>query len=328
MAPRTSSIARSATLRRRLNNFSADSPRFSIADRASWPSSVISLTIAAARSRVCDVAPAVASKVCSIAERSASGAEPRPFCFRSGTAGSLLLAAIVQHPTQPAQHPAFLRPCGPVAADALLPGDPGRALALAQILMVKPLMANHARGLWGYHGTTEAGHELTIQSTGIGGPSAAVVLSELAELGLQRALRVGTCRALDPSLELGQVVAASAAVAEEGGSGAEDLVEGDEGLTAALLAEGIPALTVASTDRFYETDPLAAERRRAQGAAAVEMGAATLFELGRQLGLRIGCLLVVAELPGPGNRRIGDEQLAESAAGMGRVGLAALAATR
>lgn len=232
-------------------------------------------------------------------------------------------------PTQrPARHPAFLRPSAPIAADALLPGDPGRALALAQILIVKPLMANHARGLWGYHGTTEAGHELTIQSTGIGGPSAAVVLCELAELGLKRALRVGTCRALDPSLELGQVVAVSAAIAEEGSAGAEDLIEPDPGLTAALRAEGVPALTVASTDLFYETDPLAAERRRAQGAAALEMGAATLFGLGRRLGLSVGCLLVVAEVPARANRRIGDEQLAESAARMGRIGLAALTATR
>jgi len=243
------------------------------------------------------------------------------------------LAAIspksARRPTQhPAQDPAFLRPCAPVAADALLPGDPGRALALAQILVVKPLMANHARGLWGYHGKTEAGHELTIQSTGIGGPSAAIVLSELADLGLKRALRVGTCRALDPSLELGQLVAVSAAIPEEGSARCEGLVEAHPGLTAALVAEGVPALTVASTDLYYEADPLAAERRRARGAAAVEMGAATLFALGRRLGLSVGCLLVVAELREPGNRRIGDEELAESAARMGRVAVAALAATR
>lgn len=223
---------------------------------------------------------------------------------------------------------AHLRPSAPIAADALLPGDPGRALALAQILMVKPLMANHARGLWGYHGATEAGHDLTIQSTGIGGPSAAVVLSELAELGLRRAVRVGTCRALDPSLELGQIVAVSAAIAEEGSARAEGPVAADPDLTAALLGEGLPVVTVASTDLFYETDPLAAERRRARGAAAVEMGTATLFALGRRLGLSVGCLLVVAELPDAHNRRIGDARLAESAARMGGLAVAALAATR
>ena len=57
-------------------------------------------------------------------------------------------------------------------------------------------MSNHARGLWGYTGRPPAGDELTIQSTGMGGPSAAVVLADLAELGVRRAVRVGTCAAL------------------------------------------------------------------------------------------------------------------------------------
>ena len=46
-------------------------------------------------------------------------------------------------------------------------------------------MSNHARGLWGYSGRTPAGAELTIQATGMGGPSAAVVLADLAELGVR-----------------------------------------------------------------------------------------------------------------------------------------------
>ncbi len=54
-------------------------------------------------------------------------------------------------------------------------------------------MSNHARGLWGYSGRTPAGTALTIQSTGMGGPSAALVLGDLAELGVRRAVRVGTC---------------------------------------------------------------------------------------------------------------------------------------
>ena len=61
-------------------------------------------------------------------------------------------------------------------------------------------MSNHARGLWGYTGRTPAGVRLTIQATGMGGPSAALVLADLAELGVRRAIRVGTCVALDPEL--------------------------------------------------------------------------------------------------------------------------------
>ena len=47
-----------------------------------------------------------------------------------------------------------LRPTAPIFTDVLLPSDPAVALALAQRLLVKPLMANHNFGLWGYSGET------------------------------------------------------------------------------------------------------------------------------------------------------------------------------
>src|SRR4051794_4460642 len=89
-----------------------------------------------------------------------------------------------------------LRPSAEIAPDALLVGDPGRALLLAQELLEQPKMSNHARGLWGYTGVTGAGAALSIQATGIGGPSAAIVLDELVrEHGVRRAIRVGSCLA-------------------------------------------------------------------------------------------------------------------------------------
>src|SRR5690349_11269946 len=78
-------------------------------------------------------------------------------------------------------------------------------------------MSNHARGLWGYTGVTDAGKELTIQSTGMGGPSASVVLSDLAELGVRRAIRIGTCTTLVERLGLGDLVIVSEAFPEPGG---------------------------------------------------------------------------------------------------------------
>src|SRR4249919_2692732 len=102
--------------------------------------------------------------------------------------------------------PARLRPTAPIAAEAILVGDPGRALMLAQELLAEPKMSNHARGLWGYTGTTEAGRELTIQATGMGGPSAALVLADLTELGVRRAIRVGTCVAIEPQPEPGDLL--------------------------------------------------------------------------------------------------------------------------
>src|SRR5438552_14791642 len=112
--------------------------------------------------------------------------------------------------------PIGLQPTAPLAERVLLPGDPGRALLLAQSLLAEPKMFNHNRGLWGYTGAALDGEPLTIQSTGMGGPSAAIVISELADLGARRLLRVGTCGALHDSLALGDLLIATAAPACDG----------------------------------------------------------------------------------------------------------------
>jgi uridine phosphorylase len=101
---------------------------------------------------------------------------------------------------------AYLRPTAPIAPAVLLPSDPALALALAQEVLTKPLMANHSHGLWGYAGTTERGDALSVQASGIGGPSAAAVLRELAAHGARRAIRIGRCETLDPALRPGTVV--------------------------------------------------------------------------------------------------------------------------
>src|SRR3954470_20132250 len=102
-----------------------------------------------------------------------------------------------------------LHPHEDVAERVLLPGDPGRALRLAQQLITGvPKMLNHNRGLWGYSGVALDGHPLTVQATGMGGPSTAIVAEELIMLGARRLLRVGTCGALSTDFVLGQLLAA------------------------------------------------------------------------------------------------------------------------
>ena len=233
--------------------------------------------------------------------------------------------------------PHHLRPNTDYAEDVLLPGDPGRALALAQQLLTEPKMSNHARGLWGYTGETPSGRALSIQSTGMGGPSAAIVLHELAELGVRRAIRVGTCGALDPDLGHGDLIVARDALAEDGTSralGAAEVAEPDPDLTGRVAAamEGTPTpARIVSTDLFYEDEgdsrpprPRAASWRR-RGAVAVEMEAATLFTLGRRLGVATACLLTVSDtFPDGRRRRIDDEGLAAAADRMGSVAAEAL----
>lgn len=216
-----------------------------------------------------------------------------------------------------------LRPTAPIAPDALLPGDPGRALTLAQDLLVAPKMSNHHRGLWGYYGETKAdGRPLTIQATGIGGPSAAIVLTELAELGLERAIRVGTCGALSAELRLGTLAVVVDAIAGDGTSrvlGAAETSEPGHGLLAALrdAAPEASEIRVATTDLFYGPPD------GWDGAVAWEMEAAPLFALGRTLDVEVGCILTV--VTNSDGKRINEGRLAEAELEMGRAASRALA---
>jgi uridine phosphorylase len=228
------------------------------------------------------------------------------------------------------REPIHLRPTAKLAERVLLPGDPGRALALAQWLIEKPLMFNHHRGLWGYTGLAADGEPLSIQSTGMGGPSAAIVLEELIALGVKRAIRVGTCGALNGELALGELVVAGAAISADGTSralGVGERVAGDPALTAALeRASGQAAARIVSTDLFYDPDASRNEQWRAAGAVAVEMEAATLFAVGTRNEIPVACLLVVSDLLAQGKRRrIDEDALLDAAERMGRVAVAALA---
>jgi uridine phosphorylase len=246
--------------------------------------------------------------------------------------------------------PIHLRPSAPLAERALLPGDPGRALALAQSLLTEPRMFNHHRGLWGYTGDAADGRPLTIQATGIGGPSAAIVFSELIALGLRRAIRVGTCGALDPSLALGDLVVAREAICADGTSralgagkrgtgearagacGAGKRVAADPSLTELLLQRARELLpprpnaaragTIVSVDLFYGRS----EAPYADQALAVEMEAAALFALGAGAQVQVACLLAVSDtFDASGARtRIDDDALLVAAERMGAIATSAL----
>jgi len=224
-----------------------------------------------------------------------------------------------------------LRPHADVAERVLLPGDPGRALRLAQQLLDAPKMLNHNRGLWGYSGEAADGLPLTIQSTGMGGPSAAIVAEELIALGARRLVRLGTCGALAGSLELGRLVVAEGVLPEDGASralGATGTLRPDPDLGAALresAGEAATAGLVVSADRFYDPAPERAARWTAAGALAVEMEAATLFAVAGRHGAAAACLLAVSDLVAD-RTRIGAEELEAAERELGRAGAAALAA--
>ncbi|HUG35873.1 MAG TPA: hypothetical protein VML54_02925, partial [Candidatus Limnocylindrales bacterium] len=100
---------------------------------------------------------------------------------------------------------------GDYAEACLLPGDPLRAKYIAETFLDSPVERNSERGMLGYTGAYD-GKPVSVQATGMGCPSAAIVIEELVQLGVKRLLRVGTCGGLQPDLALGDLIVAVSAV--------------------------------------------------------------------------------------------------------------------
>jgi uridine phosphorylase len=233
----------------------------------------------------------------------------------SATRLRLVRGAVVRVATVPRR----LRPTAEIYPDAILVGDPGRAMALAQVLLEQPKMSNHARGLWGYSGLTAEGRGLTVQSTGMGGPSAALVLGDLSGLGVRRAVRVGTCAALAPDLRPGDLVEVREARPWSiVGRGAGPATSPEEALADRLRAELESAArsgAAASLDVLHPSPG----HPTPEGDVA-DMQTAALFKAGQDHGVALAAVLIVTEADRA--EHLGDDELAERAA------FAAAAATR
>src|SRR3954453_6776181 len=222
-----------------------------------------------------------------------------------------------------ARPPVHLHPTAPLAEGGVLPGDPGRARLRAQALLHEPRMFNHHRGLWGYTGAAADGEALTIQATGMGGPSAAIVIHELIELGARRLVRVGTCGSLVGDLRIGDLVVVTEAIAADGTSralGAGKRVAPDPELLGALRAANPEATAgpVVTGDLFYDAPP------PPDGALAVEMEAAPISQVARRRGAAAACVLGVSdELGGGGHERVDEKVLERLGEAVGRAGAAA-----
>jgi uridine phosphorylase len=227
--------------------------------------------------------------------------------------------------------PLHLQPAAEVAERVLLPGDPRRALAVAQALLDKPRMLNHNRGLWGYTGRASDGELLSVQSTGMGGPSAAIVTEELIALGARRLVRIGTCGALHDGLSLGELLVAEAVLPADGASaalGADGRLAPDPTLTAALKEGGARPATVVTTDLFYDPRAGLIGEWSAAGAEAVELEAAAVLRVAARREVEAACLLAVTDVPGAnGAIRISAADLELAEVRLGEVGYAALGGT-
>ena len=205
--------------------------------------------------------------------------------------------------------PSHLTPIENPAPVVMLTGDPRRAFALAGDLMEQPRMSHLARGLWGYTGTTAAGMDLTVQSTGSGGPAAAAVLGDLAGLGVRTVVRMGTCVLPGGATgaAAGSAILVERALCCDGASsalnGREAAVWPDPGLFERLSGVAPPGV-VSSHDLVARFDPR--EPGPAEGALVRDLQTASVLTLSRKLGLAAAAVLVVSG-DGAGGRLSEDE---------------------
>jgi len=222
-----------------------------------------------------------------------------------------------------------------VAEVVLLPGDPNRARRIAEAFFESPTCYTDHRQLLGFTGHYR-GLRVSVQATGMGCPSLAIVTEELIRLGARTLVRVGTSGIVANGIEPGDLIVASASVPNDGTTrqylrGDAYAPAADFDVTRALVDAGAaqgkaPHVGLIQTeDAFYTTSPDDVPTLRARGVLAIEMEASALFLIAHLRGARAGCALVASN-------RIGDdtfvapEVLADGVARMTRMTLDAMVA--
>jgi DeoD family purine-nucleoside phosphorylase len=209
---------------------------------------------------------------------------------------------------------------GDYAEACLLPGDPLRAKYIAETFLEGVEQRNWERGMLGYTGTYE-GKPVSVQASGMGCPSAGIVIEELVQLGVKKIIRVGTCGGLQPGMTMGELIVAMSAVPAD--ATPTHLIGGEphaptsdwELLHSAIhhakhLGKPVRVGPIVSSDVFYNPDAGQYQRWSDRGILAVEMEAAMLFTVGALRKIQTACLLLVSDVVVEGEfLRISDEDM-------------------
>ncbi len=231
---------------------------------------------------------------------------------------------------------------GDVGRYCILPGDPGRCASIAALFDDAKLVSQNREYVI-YTGSL-LGEKVSVCSTGIGGPSAAIAMEELTAIGADTFIRVGTCGGIDVNVQSGDIVVATGAIRFEHTSMEYAPIEfpavADFGITAALIraaqdmGKTCHAGVVQCKDSFYGQPSPARmpvsyellskwEAWKRLGVKASEMESAALFVVAAALGVRCGsCFHVVwnQEREAAGL----DQKMSEDTSAAVRVGVEAL----
>lgn len=195
---------------------------------------------------------------------------------------------------------------GDFAPSILLPGDPLRAKHIADNFLDDVSQVNEVRNMLGYTGSYQ-GVPVSVMGTGMGIPSASIYATELVnEYGVERLIRVGSCGAVTPSVEVRDVILAIGACTDSlvnrtRYGGLDFAAVADfwllKAAADAAAAKGIDVKVgnVHSADLFYNPDPEAFNRMEAMGVLAVEMEAAGLYGVAAEHGARALTICTVSD---------------------------------
>lgn len=195
---------------------------------------------------------------------------------------------------------------GDFADTVLLPGDPLRAMYIAEEYLTDAKQVTSVRNILGYTGTYE-GERVSVMGTGMGVPSVSIYGTELVrEYGVKNLIRIGSCGALQQHLELRDLVIAMGASTDSnvnrGRYGGHDFAAiADYSLlraaTDAAAAKGktVHVGNVFTADLFYNPEDGWIPRNEKLGILAVEMEAAGLYGLAAEFGARALTILTVSD---------------------------------
>lgn len=195
---------------------------------------------------------------------------------------------------------------GEIAESVLLPGDPLRAKFVAENFLENAVCYSQTRGMYGYTGTYK-GKRVSIQGSGMGMGSCGIYTHELINhYGVKNIIRVGTCGAIQPSLGLGDVIAAMSASGDSDANyhifkGMHYAATADYGLLSKAVEFAhqnnisINPGQVFSTNTFYDEEPNRWEVWQRHGILGIDMESQILFTIAKRFGAKALALLTVSD---------------------------------
>ena len=195
---------------------------------------------------------------------------------------------------------------GVIADTVLMPGDPLRARYAAEKFLENPVCHNEVRGMYGYTGTYK-GKKISIQGSGMGQPSIGIYAYELMDFyNVKTIMRIGSCGAVRPEIELRDIVMAMSASTNGGvnkgifkGMDYAPCPDSELFLTAAAKAKdmklNVRAGNILSSDTFYDDDPEIWKLWAKYGVLAIEMETSMLYTLAAKMGVKALGIFTVSD---------------------------------